>query len=191
MKRREFIRDVAIGSLVLNLGTKQSLFGQAAQPPDLAWVEGDSPAAITRAAVDLLGGMKRFVGRGDVVCVKPNIGWDRTPELAACTNPEVVKTLVELCLAAGAKEVIVTDNSTNQANRTFLRSGIQAAAKEAGAKVLLPSPFRMKKMALGGEWLKDWEVYLDVSEADKIINVPIAKHHSLARVTLEIGRAHV
>jgi uncharacterized protein (DUF362 family) len=184
MKRREFLRDVAIGGLVLRLGTRQNLLGQAAQPPDLAWVEGDSPAAITRAAVDLLGGMKRFVGRGDVVCVKPNIGWDRTPELAACTNPEVVKTLVELCLAAGAKEVVVTDNSTNQANRTFVRSGIQAAAKEAGARVLLPSPFRMKKMALGGEWLKDWEVFLDVSEADKIINVPIAKHHSLARVTL-------
>jgi len=186
MKRREFLRDVAVGSLVLNLaGTgKNSLFGQAAKPPDLAWVEGESPAAITRAAVDLLGGMKRFVARGDVVCVKPNIGWDRTPELAACTNPEVVKALVELCLGAGAKEVIVTDNSTNQANRTFLRSGIQAAAKGAGAKVLLPSSFRMKKMALGGEWLKDWEIYLDVYEADKIINVPIAKHHSLARVTL-------
>jgi len=184
MKRRDFLKDVALGSLALNLAQGHSLLGQAAKSPDLSWVEGDSPAAITRAAVELLGGMKRFVGRGDVVCIKPNIGWDRTPELAGCTNPEVVKALVELSLGAGAKEVIVTDNSTNQAARTFPRSGIQAAAKEAGAKVLLPSPYRMKKMALGGEWLKDWEIYLDVYEADKIINVPIAKHHSLVRVTL-------
>ena len=182
MDRRDFLKDMALGSLLLKIAP--GLLAQKTVTADLAYVQGNSPAAIAKEAIAALGGMNKFVAKGDVVMIKPNIGWDRTPELAACTNPEVVKTLVELCLAAGAKEVIVTDNSTNQANRTFLRSGIQTAAKEAGAKVLLPSPFRMKKMALGGEWLKDWEVYLDVSEADKIINVPIAKHHSLARVTL-------
>ena len=42
----------------------------------------------------------------------------------------------------------------------------------------------MKKMSIRGEWFKEWEVFLDVYEADKIINAPIAKHHSLSRVTL-------
>jgi len=185
MRRRDFMRDVALGGLAFGAAGRAAFALQtAAKPPDLSWVEGESPEALTRSAVAALGGMKNFVGRGDVVCVKPNIGWDRTPELAACTNPEVVKALVEMCREAGAKEVIVTDHSTNQAARTFLRSGIQDATKAAGARVLLPSAFRMKKMSLGGEWFKEWEVFLDVYEADKIINVPIAKHHSLSRVTL-------
>jgi uncharacterized protein (DUF362 family) len=182
MKRRDFIKDMALGSLFLK--SSPQLFGQKTSPPDLAWIQGDSPAMITKEALSSLGGMKRFISRGDVVVVKPNIGWDRTPELAACTNPEVVKTVVELCLEAGAKEVKVIDNSINPANRAYVRSGIEAAAKEAGAKVLLPNPHHLKKTALNGEWLKEWEVYTDFIEVDKIINVPIAKTHSLSRVTL-------
>lgn len=182
MKRRDFIKDVALGSLFLKV--HPGLFAQAKSGPDLAWIQGDSPAMITREALSSLGGMKRFISRGDVVMVKPNIGWDRTPELAACTNPEVVKTLVELCFEAGAKEVKIIDNPCNPATRTYVRSGIEAAAKEAGAKVFLPNPHRLKKTALNGEWLKEWEVYTDFIEADKIINVPIAKTHSLSRVTL-------
>lgn len=182
MKRREFLKDAALGSLFLKFHPE--LFAQTKSAPDLAWIQGDSPAKITRQALSSLGGMKRFVSRGDVVMVKPNIGWDRTPELAACTNPEIVKTLVEVCFEAGAKEVKIIDNPCNPANRTYVRSGIEAAAKEAGAKVLLPNPHRLKKTALNGEWLKEWEVYTDFIEADKIINVPIAKTHSLSRVTL-------
>jgi uncharacterized protein (DUF362 family) len=157
---------------------------QAAAAPDLAYIQGDSPAAITRAAIETLGGMGKFVSKGDVVMVKPNIGWDRTPELAACTNPEVVRTLVEMCLAAGAKKVTVMDNTTNQAQRCYARSGIAAAAKAAGADVPFVNPRRIKKMSIKGEWLKDWDVIQDFVEADKLINVPIAKHHSLCRLTL-------
>ncbi|NIM58512.1 MAG: DUF362 domain-containing protein [Candidatus Aminicenantes bacterium] len=182
MKRRDFIKDLALGSLLLKVNP--SLLAQDKNAPDLAWIQGDSPSLITREAISSLGGMNRFVSRGDVVVVKPNIGWDRTPKLAACTNPEVVKTLVELCLAAGAKEVKVMDNPCNPARRTYVRSGISEAAKEAGAKVLLPNPHRLKKMALNGEWLKEWRVYTDFVEADKIINVPIAKTHSLSRLTM-------
>jgi uncharacterized protein (DUF362 family) len=182
MKRREFLKDVAFSSLLLS--TPSWLRGQAASPADIALVAGENPAAITKEAVNLVGGMKRFVRRGERVIIKPNIGWDRTPELAACTNPEVVRTLVEMSLEAGAKEVIVTDNSTNSPQRSFLRSGIEAAAKQAGAKVLLPNPYRLKRMALNGAWLKEWEVFTDFLEADKIINVPIAKHHSLSKLTL-------
>lgn len=182
MKRRDFMVSLALGTLILQYS--DWLKGQTSSWPDIAWVEGDDPAAITEQAVELLGGMKRFISRGDKVIIKPNIGWDRTPELAACTNPEVVRALVRMCFEAGAKEVIVTDNSTNAPQRCFLRSGIEAAAKAAGAKVLLPNPYRLRKTAIKGVWLKEWEVFTDYLEVDKIINVPIAKHHSLSRLTL-------
>jgi len=161
-----------------------TLLSEQKRPPDLAIIQGDSPELITKEAVAILGGMDQFVSKGDKVIVKPNIGWDRTPKQAACTNPEVVKTLVELCFQAGAKEVKVIDNPCNQAKRTYARSGIAAAAKKAGAKVLFPTPHRLKKVPLKGEWLKEWEVYADFIEADKIINVPIAKTHSLSRLTM-------
>jgi uncharacterized protein (DUF362 family) len=182
MKRREFIKNMAFGSLLLKF--PPDLKAQTTTYPDLAWIQGESPAQITNEAISSLGGIQRFISRGDVVIVKPNIGWDRTPKQAACTNPEIVKTLVELSLGAGAKEVKVIDNPCNPARRTYARSGIATAAKEAGAKVLFPNPHRLKKMPLNGEWLKEWEVYTDFVEADKIINVPIDKTHSLSRLTM-------
>lgn len=187
MNRRTFLKDAVLGSAALGAGSK--LFGAfpgagQAAGPDLAVIQGESPAAITKAAVETLGGMGKFVGRGSVVVIKPNIGWDRTPEMAACTNPEVVKTLVQLCLEAGARKVTVMDNTTNQAQRCYVRSGIQAAAKEAGADVPFVNPRRIKKMPINGAWLKDWDVIQDFIECDTLINVPIAKHHSLCRVTL-------
>lgn len=182
MKRRDFLKNVAVGSLIVNVPTR--LLAQASGYPDLAMIQGDSPAQITKEAITAIGGIKRFIAKGDVVIVKPNIGWDRTPEQAACTNPEVVKALVELCVDADAKQVIVMDNTINPARRTYARSGIAKAAKEAGAKVPYVNPHHLKKMALNGEWFKEWEVYTDFVEADKIINVPIAKTHSLSRLTM-------
>ncbi|MDH4219277.1 MAG: DUF362 domain-containing protein [Candidatus Aminicenantes bacterium] len=182
MNRRDFIKNMAVGGVLLHLPTR--LFPQTKAYPDLALIQGDSPSQITKEAVATLGGIKRFISKGDVVIIKPNIGWDRTPEQAACTNPEVVKALVELCKDADAKEVIVLDNTINPARRTYARSGIAKAAKEAGAKVPYPNPHHVKKMAISGEWLKEWDVYTDFVEADKIINVPIAKTHSLSRLTM-------
>ena len=190
MRRREALKDIALGGLVLGLGREASgrprpgAALQAKPGPDLAVATGESQAAIVRAAVDALGGMKAFVGRGDKVIIKPNIGWDRTPDMAACTNPEVVAALTTLVLEAGAKEAVVMDNTTNQAKRCYVRSGIAEAAKQAGAKVLFTDDYRLKKTALGGVWLKEWEVFADFLEADKIINVPIAKVHSLTRLTM-------
>ena len=182
MKRREFLKDLAVGSLMLNIGP--SLIAQESRYPDLAVIEGESPSLITKEAIKTIGGMQRFIAKGDKVVVKPNIGWDRKPEQAACTNPDVVKTLVELCFEAGAKEVKVMDNPCNPARRTYVRSGIQKAAKAAGAKVPLPNKHKLKKLAINGDSLKEWEVYTDFVDTDKIINVPIAKTHSLSRVTL-------
>jgi uncharacterized protein (DUF362 family) len=182
MNRRDFLKDLALGSVALRLSP--SLLAQAKNIPDLAIIHGDSPGLITKEALAALGGMKMFVATGDKVMIKPNIGWDRTPELAACTNPEVVRTLVEQCFEAGAKEVTVMDNTINQAQRCYARSGIADAAKAAGAKVPFVNPYRLKKMALRGEWLKEWDVFTEFVETDKLINVPIAKHHSLSRLTM-------
>jgi uncharacterized protein (DUF362 family) len=182
MNRRDFMKDLAVGSLVLRCGP--SLLAQGKPNPDLAIVTGESPAALAKEALAALGGMKRFIAKGDKVMIKPNIGWDRTPELAATTNPEIIRTLVELSFEAGAKEVTVMDNTINQAPRCYARSGIAEAAKAAGAKVPFVNEYRLKKMALKGEWLKEWEVFTDFVETDKLINVPIAKHHSLSRLSI-------
>jgi uncharacterized protein (DUF362 family) len=152
--------------------------------PDLAITRGESPRALVCGAIDALGGIGRFVSRGDVVVIKPNIGWDRTPEFGATTNPEIVAEVVRLCRDAGAGQVIVTDVSCNDARASFARSGIAAAAAAAGATVILPEPHRFKTVDLRGEVLTDWPVLEPFLAADKIINVAIAKHHSLTGVTL-------
>jgi uncharacterized protein (DUF362 family) len=154
------------------------------QHPHLTVVRGGEPRALVQRALLDLGGMGRFVSRQDVVVVKPNIAWDRTPEQAANTNPEVVAEVVRQCWQAGAKRVIVTDVSCNEARRCFQRSGIQTAARAAGAEVLLPDPELFREVDLGGVVLKSWPVFTPFLEADKIINLPIAKHHGLTGCTL-------
>lgn len=152
--------------------------------PEMAVVQGEDPASLARAAVEQLGGMKRFIARGDVVLVKPNIGWDRVPEQAANTNPEVVAEVVRQALNSGAKRVIVTDVSCNEARRCFQRSGIAEAAKNAGAEVILPEPALFKEVDLQGDVLRAWPVFSPFLNVDKVINVPIAKHHGLTGTTL-------
>jgi len=144
---------------------------------------GEGAEALTRAAVDALGGMKRFISRGDVVVVKPNIGWDRMPMHAANTNPDVVATIVQMVYEAGAKHVVVTDASCNDPNRCFQRSGIWRAAYGKGAEVIIPTEHRFRSMRLKGEVLDEWPVYTPLVHADKVINVPVAKHHNLAKYT--------
>ena len=160
------------------------LSGTPAGLPELVVARNDTdPAALVRKAVEALGGMKRFIGRQDIVVVKPNIGWDRTPIHAANTNPRVVAEVVRLAYDAGAKRVVVTDASCNEPNRCFQRSGIWKAAYDMGAEVILPASHRFRTMRLKGEVLDEWPVYTPLVNADKVINVPIAKHHNLARYT--------
>ena len=152
--------------------------------PELVVVQGGEPEALARSAFDALGGVRRFVSRGDVVLVKPNVGWDRTAEQAANTNPLLVAAIVRLCQEAGARRVVVADVSCNDPRSCFERSGIAAAARGAGADLVLPEPRRFKEVNLRGDSLGTWPVLSPFLEADKIINVPIAKHHSLTGVTL-------
>lgn len=152
--------------------------------PEMAVITGDDPAKLARQAVEELGGMRRFIARGDVVLVKPNIGWDRTPEQAANTNPDVVAEVVRQCSNAGAKRIIVTDVSCNDPRRCFQRSGIAEAARSAGAEVVLPDPAMFKDVDLQGEILRAWPVLDLFLNVDKVINIPIAKHHSLTGTTL-------
>jgi uncharacterized protein (DUF362 family) len=139
---------------------------------------------LTRQAIEALGGMNRFVSKGNVVWVKPDVGWDRRPEQAATTNPDVVAALVEMCYQAGAKKVLVSDNPCNEAQLTFARSRIQEAAEKAGAEVLFMDERKFRGMAIKGVVLKEWQVYRDVVETDRLINVPIVKSHNLCRATL-------
>ncbi|MBI3070746.1 MAG: DUF362 domain-containing protein [Deltaproteobacteria bacterium] len=144
-----------------------------------------SAEALTKAAVEALGGMKRFISRGDVVVVKPNIGWASLPQLGANTHPGVVGEVVRMCLDAGAKRVVVTDVSCNDYKICFSRSGIKEAALKADALVIEPSsPRRFKEMKMRDtEVLKRWPIFTPLVEADKVINVPVAKHHNLTKFT--------
>lgn len=152
--------------------------------PELVVVRGTAPDPMVREAVSRLGGIQRFIAKGDRVLLKPNVGWDRQPEQAANTNPEVVGAVVRLCMEAGAKEVLVSDVSLNDPYRCFARSGIQAAAQGAGAEVRLPGSNDFVQTDMGGDLLKVWPVSRFFLQADKVINLPLVKHHSLCGCTL-------
>lgn len=155
-----------------------------ASPSDEEAAIAEAAKSMTKKAIEALGGMQRFVKEGEVVWVKPNIGWDRTPEQAANTNPDVVATIVELCFEAGASQVKVGDFTCHEERRTYHRSGIKAAAEAAGADVYFVEKRKFKEMNVGGQIIQEWPVYADMYEADALINVPIVKHHGLSEATL-------
>lgn len=182
MDRRTFLKGTAASLVAGSLLGRQAL---AKGGSTVAVAEGSDYAAITRRAVAALGGMGAFVKRGDVVVLKPNMGWDRAPEFAANTHPLVVRALAEECLAAGAKRVKVFDHTCNDPRRCYINSGIQMALKGIkGVEVKQIEPERFRKVLLNGQFLKEWELYDEALSANVFINVPIAKHHGLSRLTL-------
>ena len=182
MKRRDFIKKSAIVTSSIYL---PGLVGMAESTGNLVVkVEGESPYAITKKAVEALGGMGKFVSKQDIVMVKPNIGWNRSVEQGADTNPEVVKAVVEMALNAGAKKVIVMDHSCHKPADTYKRSGIEAAAKEAGAEVRYADENRLVIHDFKGEQVKRWPMFKDFLEVDTFINVPILKHHGSSGLTI-------
>ena len=144
---------------------------------------GDDPARNVARALAALGGMGQFVKKGETVHVKPNVGWDRLPEQAANTDPDVVAEIVRQCRAAGAARVLVADISCNDPQRCFSRSGVLQKAQAAGAEVLDARQLKLVPAGLTGA-AAGLEVIAPLLEAQRVINVPVAKHHSLSRATL-------
>ncbi len=160
----------------------------AAPSPPLAVRKGKQIAQLVEETVGALGGIEQYVKPGEVVVVKPNIGWDRTVELAANTHPEVVSTLVRLCLEAGAKKIRIFDRTCNDERRCYTQSGIRSAVESIKSdRVSLEYVDRRQFQEMqirGGKAFDRWEFYMPVIEADRLINVPIAKHHSISKLTL-------
>lgn len=146
--------------------------------------EGYEVKALTRKVFEVVGGIERFVSKGDVVVIKPNISWARAPDLAATTNPEVLEAVIELCQEAGAKKVRIADNTIHEARRCFAITGAGMVAKKTGANLIFPRSSLMRQMNLRGHRLDVWHVFVPLVEADKVINLPVAKHHSLSGLTL-------
>jgi uncharacterized protein (DUF362 family) len=193
--RRTFIRQsirtavaaAAVGCLP-SLGPLALPAHATAESPPLAVRKGRDVALLVRETLSALGGVEQFVKAGDVVVVKPNIGWDRTVDLAANTHPEVVKALVQLCLEVGVKQVRIFDRPCNDERRCYTQSGIRSAVEAIKSdRVSLEYMDRRAYRELqieGGQAFDRWEFYMPVIEADRLINVPIAKHHSISRLTL-------
>lgn len=186
MDRRTFLQTSAGIAGAAGLPLSRTLMASTA-PAELAIVRGGEPAAMVKQALEAMGGISRFISRGDKVVLKPNMSWDRSPQQAVNTNPEVVAEVVRLCLEAGAREVRIFDNTLNEPRRCYKRSGIQEAAEEAGARVEFIFERKFKKVAFDeGELIRSWEIYQDVLDCDKLINIPIAKHHSISGVSLSM-----
>lgn len=183
--RREFVRDVGLlagsaGALAVGLCAEA-----ADEPPDVSVAKGDDPKANTKLAIEALGGMKRFVAKGDVVVIKPNMAFERRPELATTTNPDAVVAVVELALNAGAKEVKVFDHTVMDPEKSYAESGVAEAAQKAGAKVYQVKDLEVVTLDIpDGEFLKKSSVYRDAIECDCYINLPVAKLHGLTGVSL-------
>lgn len=183
MDRRTFIKSAGAATILAPVLVQELL---AAQDKSLVAVaEGTDYPAITRKAINAVGGMKRYVKAGDLVVVKPNMGWDRSPEFAANSHPLVVRAVVEECLAAGAKKVKVFDHTCNDPRRCYVNSGIEKALKGLkGVECKQIEPERFRMTALKGQFLKEWELYDEALAANVFINLPVAKHHGLSRLTL-------
>lgn len=194
MDRRNFIKNsvftgIASGA-ALAFGSAGNLLAQSKSSPgtgfDMVAVKGGEPAQMFDLAIKELGGMSKFVKRGQKVLVKPNIGWDVSPEKAGNTNPLLVKRIIEQCYQAGAKEVVVFDNTCDKWTSCYQNSGIEKAVKDAGGKIAPGNTegYYQNVEIKGGKRLKSTKVHELVLESDVFINVPILKNHSSTRLTI-------
>ncbi len=194
MHRRDFVRYMAALGLVSGAGRlvlPEEVWAMAplvTPQPLVAKAQGTNYAQMVGDAIQALGGMKKFVNAGEVVVVKPNMAWDRPPEMAANANPAVVRQVVELCLQAGAKQVKVLDYTCDDARKAYAASGIQAAVegiKDPRAVVKFVDERGFVEVRIEkARALKKWSFYKDILEADRFINIPVAKQHSEARLTM-------
>lgn len=199
MKRREFFRKslyagVAAGA-ALSLGDMKKLLASISPPLngppvpyDLVAVKGGDPAAMFGTGIESLGGIGAFVKKGQTVVVKPNIGWDVPPERAGNTNPALVKRIVEMCYAAGAKTVYVFDNTCDNWVKCYQNSGIEKAVRDAGGKVVPGnSEGNYQEVEVkGGKKLTKAKVHELILSSNVFINVPVLKSHSSAQITVSM-----
>lgn len=194
MDRRDFIRTVAVTGAAVSVYRVDAMdvFTQKLHAPgddvDLVAVMGGEPEAMFRSGIEKLGGIQRFVKQGQKVVIKPNIGWDRTPELAGNANPLLVAEIVKQCFAAGAKEVKVFDHTCDEWTKCYANSGIKAAAEAAGAQMVpahLESYYRTVKLPQGKK-LVETQIHEAILDADAWINVPVLKHHGGAHLSISM-----
>ncbi len=184
MDRRQFISAAVAAGTYIALGETGRALATPGKP-DLVAARGGDPLALFDRAIKELGGMRAFVKKGQKVLVKPNIGWDAPPERAANTNPALVARIVEQALAAGAAEVYVFDNTCDSGPRAYRTSGIEAAARAAGAKVApATTESYFQEVKVPGKVLTAAKVHELLLEADAFINVPVLKHHSSSGLTI-------
>ena len=193
MDRREFLKQVMFWSAGMTAAIPSfrivpELLAAEKQSPVVSHVQGKDYHQLVTQVLEPLGGIGRFVKAGDSVVIKPNMAWDRNPAQAANTHPQVVKALVEQSLEAGAGKVMVFDRTCNEERRCYVNSGIQeamAAIKDSRLKFYHPDSRKFVPVNIErGKAVRKLEIYKDALEADTYINVPIAKHHSLSRLTL-------
>jgi uncharacterized protein (DUF362 family) len=191
MKRRDFLIKGAglglAGALIPGFGGLNAVGLPAEEGNyDLVAVRGGEAVDMFEKAMEALGGIGKFVKSGQKVLVKPNIGWDVPPERAGNTNPDLINRIVKSCLDAGASEVVVFDHTCDQWDRCYRNSGLEDAARNAGAKVVPGNneSFYKEVSVPGGVKLKKTKVHRDLMDADVFINVPILKHHGSTTVSL-------
>lgn len=194
MKRRDFLRTALAGAVAGAVKIEGSTIlaadkGASTETPnDLVAVMGGEPAELYKKGIEAMGGMKRFVKKGQKVVVKPNIGWDKTPEYAANTNPVLVSEIVKDCLAAGASEVVVFDHTCDEWEGCYKNSGIAEAAEKAGAKVAFAHDekyYREVELPLAVK-MKNPKIHEAIIDCDVWINVPILKNHGGAKMTISM-----
>ena len=191
MKRREFLQTAVKAGFAAGAGLSLGgrLFAAEVAPAyDLVAVKNGEPEALFDAGIAALGGMPRFVSRGQTVVVKPNMAWDVPPERAANTNPRLVKRIVEQCLNAGAKAVYVFDNACDNWEKSYRHSGIEQAVKEAGGKIAPAHSERyFQTVAVpAGKRLQEVKEHELILEADVFINVPVLKSHGSSTLSVSM-----
>lgn len=193
LNRHDFLKSVAVAgtaALVSSEGASsvlaQSVKATSGADTDLVIAMGGEPEEMFTAAIKKMGGMSRFVKKGQKVCIKPNVGWDRTPEMAANTNPDLIFALIKACFEAGASEVNVVEHTCDEWRRCYQTSGVEAAVIKAGANMLPgndESYYREVEIP-GAKNLKKAKILKAILDADVWINVPVLKCHSGARMTI-------
>ncbi len=184
MTRRKFLKMTAAGTALGIAGGPP--FSFAREEYDLAVISGD-PAAATKKALEALGGISRFVKKGQRVVLKPNMSFARTPEFGATTHPLVVATTAEACIQAGANKVLILDHTLHRAELCLERTGIREACRNLSGTHVLAFQERkfFKEIKIPqGKALDRVEVIQEVLECDLLINIPVAKSHSATGVSL-------